>query len=236
MGIMKLNSNKTVLFVFSLSAKKEAERKPLFGAHKKNISEHFFKIQNQKTLAIAKESGIDVIWLDEKQQVGNTFSQRFSNAFKSLFKQGYEKVISIGNDTPNLTTNHIKKAIHLLTQQQMVYGPSKDGGVYLLGYTRTAFNAKSFQNVSWLTHKVSKELSSFATKNEISFSTLEPLLDIDTKNSALVYAYANPKTSISVYILLHYIINKVKNQQIRVGLPNPLPLLNLALRGPPSFL
>ena len=112
---MKPNNNKTVVFVFSLSAKKEAERKPLFGAHKKNISEYFFKIQNQKTLAIANKSGVDVVWLDEKKQKGTNFSERFSNAYKSLFQQGYEKVISIGNDTPNLTAKHLKKAIHLLS-------------------------------------------------------------------------------------------------------------------------
>lgn len=233
---MKPNNNKTVVFVFSLSAKKEAERKPLFGTHKKNISEYFFKIQNQKTLAIAKKSGVDVVWLDEKKQKGNNFNERFSNAYKSLFKQGYEKVISIGNDTPNLTTKHLKKAIHLLSHQQMVFGPSKDGGVYLLGYNKNAFDAVSFEKLSWLTHNLSKEIKDFAVYANLSFTTLETLIDIDTKKSALEYAYANPKTIISAYILLHLDLIKVKLEQVNTNLPEYIVSFNTPLRGPPSFL
>ncbi len=233
---MKSNNNKTVLFVFSLSAKKEAERKPLFGTHKKKVSEYFFKLQNQRTLAIAKKSGVDVVWIDEKKQEGNSFNERFSNAFKSLFKQGYQNVISIGNDTPNLTTKHLKKAIHLLLQQQMVFGPSKDGGVYLLGYTKAAFNETVFKNFGWLTNTLSNEIKDHAIQANISFSALETLIDIDTKNAALEYAYANPKTIISVYILLHFYLIKIKIEQIDANLPKHIALFNFPLRGPPSLL
>lgn len=233
---MKLNNNKTVLFIFSLSAKKEAERKPLFGAHKKNISEQFFKIQNQKTLAIAKKSGVDVFWLDEKKQQGADFNERFANAFKHFFNQGYTRVISIGNDTPNLTSNHIKKAIHLLSQQDIVYGPSKDGGVYLLGYTKTAFNEASFKNLSWLTNKLSNEIKGFALQENVTFSALETLIDIDTKSTALEYAYANPKDLISAYILLHFNLTKVKTTAFSAKLPKQLPVFDFFLRGPPCTL
>ena len=233
---MTPNKNKTVLFVFSLSAKKEAERKPLFGIHRKNISERFFKLQNKKTLDIAKKSGVDVIWIDEKKQQGNTFNERFLNAYKSLFKQGYEKVISIGNDTPNLTTKHLKKAIRLLEQQQMVLGPSKDGGVYLLGYHKSAFDEHAFNNFSWLTNNLSNEIKDFALQHNFSFSTLETLIDIDTKDSAFAYAFANPKTVISAYILLHFDLTKVKIEQTDANLPNYIPVFNFPLRGPPSFL
>lgn len=234
MSFMKPN-NKTVVFIFSLSAKKEAERKPLFGTQKRSVSERFFKLLNKKTLSIAKKSGVDVVWLDEKKQQGANFNERFFNAYQSLFDQGYKNVISIGNDTPNLTTNHIKQAITLLSRQQIVYGPSKDGGVYLLGYTHTAFNAISFKNISWLTKNVTKELNSIATKEHISFSVLEELIDIDTEKSALEFAYSNPISLLSTFILQFLLIQIEKVTQLIVYTPKLL-VSSFYLRGPPSLL
>ncbi|MFW2375112.1 MAG: DUF2064 domain-containing protein, partial [Cellulophaga baltica] len=62
---MTPNNNKTVLFVFSLSATIEAERKPLFGAHKNNTSKEFFMLLYKKTRQVAQNSGVDVVWIDE---------------------------------------------------------------------------------------------------------------------------------------------------------------------------
>lgn len=229
------NNNKTVLFVFSLSATIEAERKPLFGIRKKNISKKFFKILNQKTLKLANNSGVDVVWIDETQQKGSTFSERYFNAYKSLFDQGYKNVISIGNDTPNLTSNHIKRAIKLLAHQQMVFGPSKDGGVYLLGYTKTAFNKKQFKKFSWLTHKLSDEIENFAIQKNISFSVLETLVDIDSKNNALEFAYHNLNTTISEYIIFHFTSVKTKFENNTLAFSLSLTYHNFLLRGPPAL-
>lgn len=230
---MTPNSNKTVLFVFSLSAAIEAERKPLFGSSKKNFSKEFFKLLNKKTLKLAKQSGLDVVLLDETQQEGDSFSERYFNAYKSLFDKGYEKVISIGNDTPNLTVNHIKKAINSLTNQEIVFGPSKDGGVYLLGYTKSAFDEKVFKNFSWLTSNLSKEIENFAIQEQIAFSTLEILKDIDSKSNALEYAYTNLSSSISSYILFHCKLNKVKYRNTNIIFPKLFSVHNFLLRGPP---
>jgi glycosyltransferase A (GT-A) superfamily protein (DUF2064 family) len=232
---MILNNNKTVLFVFSLSATLEAERKPLFGINKKRISQNFFKLLNQKTLELAKNSGVDVVWIDETQQQGTTFAERYSNAFKSLFEQGYEKVISIGNDTPNLTVNHIKKAIKLLSNQHLVFGPSKDGGVYLLGYSKSAFNEKDFKKFSWLTSKVSNDIEDFSIKKTLSYSVLETLIDIDSKTNALEFAYTTPRTSITVYILFHLTTGKTKYETNTSDFSLHFQLHNFLLRGPPTL-
>lgn len=233
---MKPNKNKTALLIFSLSAKKEAERKPLFGNNKKNVSEHFFKTLNQKTLSIAKKSGIDVIWLDETKQKGNNFSERFFNAFNSLFAQGYNSVISIGNDTPNLTVKHIKEAIDLLPKQQIVIGPSKDGGVYLLGYTKAVFNKTVFKTFSWLTNKVSNEIEEFAISKNIPFTCLEVLIDIDKKSNLFQIAYLNPSSLLSLYILLHLVTFKNSYKSYILNFTPNLTSLVFFLRGPPFIL
>ncbi|WP_405247613.1 DUF2064 domain-containing protein [Cellulophaga sp. Asnod2-G02] len=232
---MTPNNNKTVLFVFSLSATIEAERKPLFGAHKKSTSKEFFKLLNIKTRQVAQNSGVDVVWIDETQQQGNSFNERYANAYQSLFDQGYENVISIGNDTPNLTTQHITNAIKRLSQQQLVYGPSKDGGVYLLGYSKNTFDKAVFKKFSWLTSKVSKEIKDFAIQNNLSFSVLETLEDIDSKKNALEFAYTHLNSSISTYILFHLATVKTKYDNNTKALKTNILLHNFLLRGPPSL-
>ena len=231
---MTPNNNKTVLFVFSLSATIEAERKPLFGVSKKNVSKEFFRLLNKKTLQIAKNSGVDVVWIDETQQKGKTFNERYANAYQSLFDQGYENVISIGNDTPNLTSHHITTAIKTLSHQQLVFGPSKDGGVYLLGYTEKAFDEKVFRNFSWLTSKLSNELKDYAVQEELSFSVLETLEDIDSKKNALEFAYTNQKSTFAVYILFHLTSVKTKYENNTLDFRPKILLHSFLLRGPPS--
>jgi len=200
---MKLTTNKTVLLVFSLSARIEAERKPLFGAHKRNVSKEFYDLLIKETLAIANKSGVDVVWMDETQQQGTNFAERYTNAFKKLYSQGYTNVLSIGNDTPGLTIKHIKEAIKSLDDYKMVYGPSKDGGVYLLGLNKAVFNEVSFKELPWLTAKLTKGIRTLASANIVSYSVLETLLDIDTKETVLEFAYANKESVVSNFILSH---------------------------------
>jgi len=231
---MTPSNHKTVVFVFSLSAQLEAERKPLFGPSRKKISKHFFKFLNNKTLALAKQSGVDVVWMDETKQEGANFSERLSNAYQALFDQGYQKVISIGNDAPNLTSKHLKIAIKSLSTNKMVYGPSQDGGVYLLGCTKNAFNKNEFKKLPWLTSSLAAEIHEIAIESGLSFSVLEVLVDIDSKKNALEFAYANLNTTISTYILLNLVTTKLK-YSTKISLFRLKPILqNFLLRGPPS--
>ncbi|MBU2995960.1 DUF2064 domain-containing protein [Cellulophaga baltica] len=229
------NNNKTVLFVFSLSASIEAERKPIFGSNKKKASKKFFNLLNQKTLNVAKESGVDVVLLDETKQKGSTFSERYFNAYKTLFDKGYEKVISIGNDTPNLTSLHIKKAIWLLSNQDIVFGPSKDGGVYLLGFNKSTFDEKAFKNFSWLTSNLSREIRTFALKSSNSLSILETLSDIDSKNNALEFAYSNSNSTLASYILDNFNVEEELIDTAIVNVASYGSLNTFSLRGPPTL-
>lgn len=233
---MTRNNNKTVLFVFSLSASIDAERKPLFGAHKKKVSEQFFKLLHQKTRNLVRESGVDVVWIDETQQQGATFSERYYHAFNSLFNLGYENVISIGNDTPDLTSTHIEKAINLLSKQHLVFGPSKDGGVYLLGYTKASFDEYSFKNFSWLTAKLSGEIENFAIQKNLSYSILETLADIDVENDALAFAYSHLNSEISAFVIQHLKPINFKYNTNRLIFSFNLSHHNFLLRGPPPAL
>ncbi|TVZ08233.1 uncharacterized protein DUF2064 [Cellulophaga sp. RHA_52] len=232
---MRLQRNKTVLLVFSLSAKIEAERKPLFGAKKQKVSTQFFDILIKNTLEVANKSNVDVVWLDETQQKGNTFAERYANAYKSLYAQGYTNVISIGNDTPNLTANHIQQAVDAMATKKVVFGPSKDGGIYLFGVHKSIFNEDAFKNLPWLTSKLSKKIHTLAIAKNVPFTVLETLKDLDTTASVICYAYENPNSVLGSFILFHTNIKSKSTLKTSNNLVALFYTSSVSRRGPPRL-
>ncbi len=111
----------------------------------------------------------------KKLQIGTDLGSRMANAFIELFGLGYEKVMIIGSDLLDLNPHHIENAFEKLNQHDMVIGPSKDGGYYLLGMKMIHENI--FKNKAWGTETVLKD-----TLNElqnIDVALLEELNDID---------------------------------------------------------
>lgn len=87
--------------VFSLSSRRERERKTFFSDHNQVGDQLLMDQLITQTRKIAEASGVDVVWIDESRQRGDTFAERFTNAFSDVMAMGYGKVISIGNDSPN---------------------------------------------------------------------------------------------------------------------------------------
>ncbi len=147
--------NKTAVLYFSLSPSVEVRNKILSRSHDQNkdiLESLFYYTKNQ-----LGNVTLDVIYWDEKKQKGDSFGDRFSHAFHSLFDRGYEKVIAIGNDCPELSLEDITSAAGSLERNVPVIGPSHDGGVYLLGISKNQFNAVEFKNISWNSSKVAGE-------------------------------------------------------------------------------
>ena len=70
-----------------------------------------------------------------------------ANAFEWAFNQGYQKVIGIGTDLWDLNQGIIEGALSALDSTNVVLGPAKDGGYYLIGMRK--FYPELFQNKKW---------------------------------------------------------------------------------------
>jgi rSAM/selenodomain-associated transferase 1 len=99
-------------------------------------------------------------------------------AFTSLFEKGYSRICIIGSDCYEITTTVIEQAFYLLNKQEIVLGPARDGGYYLLGIKDAVRDI--FDGIEWSTSKVLQQTISHIQKNLYSFSMLEELQDIDT--------------------------------------------------------
>ena len=82
-------------------------------------------------------------------QRGDDLGERMQNAFADAFAQGKERVIIIGSDCLELETYMIKEAFAVLENNDVVLGPAKDGGYYMIGMT--AFLPTLFEDKNWST-------------------------------------------------------------------------------------
>lgn len=228
--------NKTVLMVFSLSAAQEVERKSLFRHHNKSVSKSFFELLIRQTSGIAIESGLDVVWMDEKKQNGNSFGQRYANAFQELFNQGYTNVLSIGNDCPDLTAAEINYSVKKLEQNNFVIGPSKDGGAYLIGIQKQAFTAEQFCWLPWEKDSLYEELLLHGRRNNATIFSLAILSDLDQVADIFEFAHRQIHSVIAQFIFFHLRENQLPNFRQSKDITSTLHNTLHVLRGPPHLL
>lgn len=110
-------------------------------------------------------------------QSGNDLGERMNNAFVYAFDEGYEKVVIIGTDCFELDAEIIMKAFQQLMENDVVIGPAKDGGYYLLGLKKN--HAQIFHNIAWSTATVFEETVAKSKELELTHHCLQELNDID---------------------------------------------------------
>jgi len=169
-----MNHQKTAILIFANSALEEGNSKPF------RRSVPLFEELNRQTLQKVKKSGLPYFLFSEKEQNGNTFGERYTNAIQFVYDQGYENVITIGNDTPHLQTNQLWETVEKLKENPIVLGPSADGGYYLMGLHKSQFNKELFLNIPWQTSRVTQTISRLLSARNIKVVFLKVLTDIDS--------------------------------------------------------
>lgn len=67
------------------------------------------------------------------EQRGGNLGERMMNSLKGVFEMGYEEVLLLGTDIPELVKDDIYKAFEVLKKKDICIGPTLDGGYYLIG-------------------------------------------------------------------------------------------------------
>ncbi len=109
------------------------------------------------------------------QQVGEDLGIRMLHAFKNGFDAGYQKVLIIGSDLYDLTSEIIESAFVELDTNDVVIGPAEDGGYYLLGMN--SLHTAIFKNKDWGTSSVRKD--TLADLKDKKVHLLQELNDVD---------------------------------------------------------
>ncbi|MDP6908119.1 MAG: TIGR04282 family arsenosugar biosynthesis glycosyltransferase [Flavobacteriales bacterium] len=110
-------------------------------------------------------------------QKGDTLGERMKNAFELLFSKQANKVVIIGSDCPELTSEIINTAFNVLDEKDVVIGPAKDGGYYLLGMKKPL--SILFENKEWSTDSVFEDTIVDLMENRLTYTLLPTLSDVD---------------------------------------------------------
>lgn len=82
--------------------------------------------------------------IDCVEQMSGDLGQKMRGAFEHSFARGTETAVLIGSDIPDISAELLQQAFDALSTKDVVIGPSRDGGYYLIGMTaKAARNHKS---------------------------------------------------------------------------------------------
>ena len=121
-------------------------------------------------------------WLGEHlsfvPQIAGNLGEKMNGAIANSLAAGYRKAAIIGSDLPTLDAARINLAFEKLDSSDAVFGPTDDGGYYLVGMRRAI--PALFENIPWSTTSVFVKTMEVANSNHISVALLPQESDIDT--------------------------------------------------------
>ncbi|HAN92702.1 MAG TPA: hypothetical protein DCQ33_11575, partial [Nitrospira sp.] len=146
---------------------------------------HKFKLPVDRFLACAPSSTHVFFRIMEARhgvtlldQQGDNLGDRMAQAFSTLFARGYRHVFLVGTDVPSLPLTHYRDAVQSLTRHDLILGPAKDGGYYLIGMT--APHPDLFSDIPWSTDQVMGLTQQKAAAAGLKTALLPAWSDVDT--------------------------------------------------------
>ncbi len=138
-------------------------------------------------------------------QVGRDLGERMETAFKETFLEGFNEVLVIGSDIPDITPSLIDKALKALKSSDAVIGPCYDGGYYLIGFRKKTFLSDTFKGIQWSTEGVFKDTMGVFIKKGYKVHILPKLRDIDRIEDLIAFYKESKKTRCKYSKTLFYL-------------------------------
>jgi glycosyltransferase A (GT-A) superfamily protein (DUF2064 family) len=157
-------------------AKQVAQAEPLFALASRRVAEAARMLGDVDLLVVcpaAESGGVSDPAEVRLVQRGRGFRERLENAFADARALGYGEIVAVPGDVPGLSAAHLAAAFAALRRKPTVFGPSPDGGVYLIG-TREPVDGL-FAGVRWRTRHVLRDLTERAGGGDL----LPALADLD---------------------------------------------------------
>jgi len=110
-------------------------------------------------------------------QTAGDLGQRMKRALTTLLER-HQHAALIGADIPDISANHIAQTRSALKSHDVVFGPTHDGGYYLIGVNQP--HRALFENIPWSSSDTLEQSLAACEKAQLRYHLLEPLSDLDT--------------------------------------------------------
>jgi rSAM/selenodomain-associated transferase 2/rSAM/selenodomain-associated transferase 1 len=117
--------------------------------------------------------------IDYVPQARGDLGGRMFRSLQWAFDQGARRVVLVGTDIPGLAPAHLEAAFDRLERHDLVIGPSKDGGYWLVGMSCLE---NLFGGIAWSTATVLATTLNLARSKGMTNSLLDPLSDLDNSD------------------------------------------------------
>ncbi len=158
-----------------------------------NLSQRltFNNIEKMKKISLLKSKEYKFYWYITPFIKFNSYSFLFSNncikqkgsdlgkRIWHIFSNDKNPFIILGSDIPGIKLFHIEELFYYLRSNDLVIGPSTDGGFWALGYSNKRKIVYPFHNVRWSDENTLSDLLGNLKKNKIRFQLTSELTDID---------------------------------------------------------
>ncbi|MCY7357969.1 MAG: DUF2064 domain-containing protein [Rudanella sp.] len=142
----------TAILVFARPIAQDAARKQL-SVHA-DTNRHALHLLNERVRQTAQQTGFPVLSSTDLIPHSGSFGGQLSEAIQAVFGRGFDQLLVVGNDCPALTAADLTNAATELQAGRVVIGPDNRGGVYLLGLSRTQFEADALRELPWQTNQL----------------------------------------------------------------------------------
>lgn len=116
-------------------------------------------------------------------QIGQDLGERLAHALSKKWAEGFRKILFIGTDSPQVGLQEIQAAIEGLTEHEVVLGPARDGGYYLIGFSSP--KRMVLAGIDWGTPRVYEQTVRLLTTHSIKWLPLQENFDLDTFDDLL---------------------------------------------------
>ena len=120
-------------------------------------------------------------------------------AVSEAISAGAHKVVIVGADCPDLDSALLTSAFDALRDRQVVFGPARDGGYYLVGSRQPS--PFLFQDITWGARNLLATSVARAREGGIEFCLLRELSDVDEPTDLPVWENSR-RTSRSVSVII----------------------------------
>ena len=108
---------------------------------------------------------------------GNHFETNLKDSVQTIIERKFSQVAVVANDSPFCDTSVFRKTFDLLDRGRgAVLGPSRDGGLYLLGFRA---GVDCLDGIPWKSAKVFQAIRNCLAVSGFSFECLPIQMDID---------------------------------------------------------
>jgi len=131
----------------------------------------------------SRELGIQNFNLQGKGCLGEKMKRQIIINKKFCTQNNIKNIIFIGTDLPDLCHQDLLNAQRKLQQNDLVLGPSNDGGYWLIGLSEKIMSTHLFLpfiNIKWGTENVLQNTIDNFAHNKLKYKFLDKKIDIDT--------------------------------------------------------